>query len=121
MATRSSSNTALTWRYIIAIGGAFAAWVLQLSIGYILVDYACGGSARWVIRVVSALALAAAAGSVYMAWTLLISGRRARPNGPDSLDLDRFGAAFGLLTSGLFLGLVVLTGVATIVLSPCVH
>jgi hypothetical protein len=114
-------NPPSPWRFVIAIGGAFAAWVAQFSIDYILVDYGCSTTHRIVIGAISGIALIAAGAATYVAWTIVSETRRLPVDHGDEAGLTHFGALFGLLTSGLFLGLVILTGAATVVLSPCVH
>jgi hypothetical protein len=104
------------WRYTFAIGGAFAAWVLQFAIDYTLVDYGCSTANRTVIRLVSVAALAVAGAAAFIAWSLPTRASDAE-SGPD--DLVLFGALFARLMSGIFLLLVIATGVATLVLSPC--
>lgn len=102
------------WRYTFAIGGAFAAWVLQFAIDYTLVDYGCGTVNKAIIRLVSLAALGVSGAAALIAWSLPTGDGESAPD-----DLLRFGAFFARLMNGLFLTLVLATGVATLVLSPC--
>lgn len=106
------------WRYTFAIGGAFLAWTLQLAIGYTLVDYGCGTTNRTIIRLVSLGALLASGAAGVIAWSLPTE-RSAHRHDSAPADLVTFGAYFARLMNGIFLALVLATGVATLVLSPC--
>jgi hypothetical protein len=106
------------WRYAFAIGGAFTAWVLQFAINYTLVDYGCGTVNKTIIRLVSLTALGISGAAALIAWSLPTNGPASGAESAPE-DLVRFGAIFARLMNGIFLVLVLATGIATLVLSPC--
>jgi hypothetical protein len=114
-AAMTASTVESPWRMALIHAGAMIAWILQFTISYVLVDFLCGSSYRPLLYVISGLAILLAAGATFVTW------QRWERLDERALDETRFRAQVGLLINGLFLFLTVLTGVATLALSPCTH
>ncbi len=98
------------------------AWVLQLIIGYVLSTVACEVGSKLPVYILSALAVLVTLGAGFAAWR---SWRGLRPDRPTLTDIDEehasaeFLAIAGLIISGIFFVLTLLTGVASLFLTAC--
>lgn len=98
-----------------------AAMLLQLQTNYALVLFECGaGGRRWVLHLVSALALAVAVGGTLLSRSnFRASGAEWEDDGAGVLPRSRFMAAVGLMTGALFALVIVAQWAAIFFYDPC--
>jgi hypothetical protein len=106
--------------------GAPLAWAILLTVGYSFEEVACSeGSSHWGFdaKLGNVLLFAAtAAVAVAAAGAALLSWRRAqRPGSADVRGRLEWMGFSGILVSGLFLALILMTGFGITALEPCRH
>ena len=111
-------------RFILALwAGVLAgplAFLCQLQINYVLVPWACTTGHRFVLHLVSLFALLIVLSASFIAWR--IRGRLRdvtdhQSGGP--VARSKFMAGLGLLTSALFLLLIIAQEIPNVVMNPC--
>ena len=103
----------------IGFAGAPAAWFLQLETHYALIPIACATGRTWPLYAASVLFLLIALGAGYVAWTDYAHPWSRGTSDHTSAERTRFMGAVGLLTSGLFLFLILVQSVPLFVFGPC--
>ena len=103
--------------------GAPAVWGVQFQAGYALVPKACANQSRLLLHLLSLLFLALAAGGVWLAYR---EWHRLRPTSPSGTDEERiawprFLALLGMMTSALFVLLIIAQGLPSFFIDPCVE
>ncbi len=110
------------WRPLFGYLGGVLAWALQLAVGYPLVQLSCvTGTTLW-IHIVSlvAIIITIAAGLVsYSVWRTGRAHDTADGQGEQAWGRDSFLGASGMLMSGLFLLLILYSGIPAFFLNPC--
>lgn len=106
-----------------ALLGPPLAWTAQLVVGYGVEEADCGKAGQsWALHTtaweVALLALGGVVGVASLAAAIAL-WRGSERHAPDPRGRIAFLAVSALLIDGLFLALIVLTGIGTIVLDPC--
>lgn len=97
------------------------AWICQLQASYLLVFYACSSRHIFTLHVATLVFLLAAAIGGFIAWRNWERVGRELPSedaGP--VPRTRFMALLGLLTSALFFLLILVQGLPSFFLEPCI-
>ena len=89
------------------------AFLIDLGIGFALVERACHSGEFIEVWTVKILALVVAVAGLWRAWTI----RRADP--PDPRGRTRFMAISGIALSAFFLAMILASILPVLVLSPC--
>ena len=113
----SSGVTLGQWAGVLAGPAAF---LIQLQVNYALVPWACTTGHWFVLHLVSLLALLLVSLASLIAWR--IRGRitrEARDRAAEPLLRSKFMAEMGLLTSALFLLLIIAQEIPNFVMHPC--
>ena len=116
------TNGRQPWRWTFMFFAGPIMWALQLFIGYGLASYACSASKIpvYVLGVIMALIVLAAGVLAYQSWQRLTPEERPSLQAVDEPhEWPTFIAVGGFLVSLLFLGLIVITAVVALFLSPC--
>lgn len=92
--------------------GAPLIWLMAVQAGYVLAYQACDSQSRYWVTVPTALAIAAAAGTLLIAFT---AQRRASK----SLEPQPLLAALGLGLAGLMVLVLIASMIAPLILGPC--
>jgi hypothetical protein len=108
------------WALWFGLFGAMGAWAIQFGVNYILVYNACGNGWEFSLYVFSAAAIATAVAADAIAWRSWQIARRDRLRTVDvAWARGEFMAFAGILLSGLFTLLILMTAVTPIFLPPC--
>jgi hypothetical protein len=115
-----SSHSPATWVLWTGLLAAPAAWALDLTISYAVVQWTCSSQHIFVLHLITLGALAMAAGGAAASWTALQRLPEAALNdGPRPIDRGRFMALLGLLVSALFGLTMVANAVPRVMLDAC--
>lgn len=116
--TSARENLAL-W---IGILGSAIIWAIQLQTSYAMVPWACSSGHRWMLPVVSAGFLIAAAIPGVMAWRLWRTMSRARSERETRYaGRRRFMAMLGMMDSAIFFLLILAQGLPVFFIHPCLE
>jgi hypothetical protein len=109
-------------RLALGLLGGGSAWILHLSASYFLVALGCPRGWPALGALLGVVTLVGAAGAVAAGVAARVGGRGEPGGAADETDPGepaRFVAGVGMLLAGLFAVMIVVTGVAPLVLSPC--
>jgi hypothetical protein len=111
---------ALLW---LGLLGPAVIWLTQFEVNYALVPWVCRHGHHELIALVTIVALALTAVLGLLAWGLW---RRSAPQFSESADAGirsrtHFMAAMGLMSSGLFILVIVAQGIAVFFIDPCLQ
>jgi hypothetical protein len=108
------------WRSLLLLSGVLLAplsWFAQMEIKYALVPAVCRSGERYGLHVVGALFFVPAIAGMLAA---IANVRAARSeNSQANARLDAFVGKLGLMTSAIFVLLIIGQEVASIIMSPC--
>jgi hypothetical protein len=100
--------------------GAPAAFLLNLQVSYMLVQWACTTGHEWAIHLSNGATLLLALGAGLIAWRAWHGTGRDQPESePDVLGRSRFLAMLGVFMTPLFALLIVAQWIAVFVFGPC--
>jgi hypothetical protein len=94
------------------------AWLAQLETNYALVPWVCSTGHRFVLLLVSVIALAVAAAAGYAAWASWPGADRRRGE-PQGVEGSRLLSIAGVLVSAAFIVVLIASAIPTFVLRPC--
>lgn len=106
---------------LIAMLGAPIAWLIYLLTGYLLVQYACSSGNHVALHLASGFFLACTIAVGVLSWKEWSKEGRRWPSDTDEGLAARRGtmSVVGLLQSGLFTLLVIVSWIAMFILHPC--
>jgi hypothetical protein len=97
-----------------------AAFLLNLEVAYALVPTACSSRNQLIVHVVHLVCLALAVIGGFSAWRVWISGGKTWPGDEGGAHgRSRFMAGMGLLTSALFVLVIVAQWIPSFLMDPC--
>ena len=106
----------------IGILGSAIVWAIQLQTSYAMVPWACSSGHRWMLPVVSAAFLIAAAVPGIMAWRLWRVSSQARTERETRYaGRLRFMAMLGMMDSAIFFLLILAQGLPVFFIHPCLE
>ena len=124
MATASAADVPRTGRSVAlwaGVLGAPAAWGLQLQLTYMLVPWACKHDKPIVLHLVTLVFLLLTLAGGFLSWRDWKTSRRRRPRLHPGRPpgRTRFLGGLGMVTSGLFVLIIIAQGIASFFFSPC--
>ena len=95
-------------------------WWLHLEINYVLVPFACARHSHLLLHGVTLISLLIAGSGLLVAWRNWEKVGRTWPDsGAGAVSRSRFMAVGGILSSGMFLLVILAQGITAIILNPC--